>query len=51
MTVTEFGFCPRCEERKELVMNSGGMLQCHSCGNMNIYESKRAFESAQQDRE
>lgn len=49
MTVTEFGYCPRCEERKELVMNSGGMLQCHSCGAMDIYDSKTAFEAAKQE--
>lgn len=44
MTVTEFGYCPKCDDRKELVMTGAGVLACHSCGNLNVYDSKEKYK-------
>jgi len=47
MSVTEFGWCPKCDDRKELVMTSAGVFACHSCGSVDVYDSKQAMEDAQ----
>lgn len=46
---TEFGYCPHCKDRKELVPNSAGTLQCHSCGAIDVYKNKKAYERARKE--
>lgn len=39
MTTTEHGYCPKCDERVELVPYTGitqTVLGCHKCGNLDI---------------
>lgn len=52
MTVTQYGWCPRCNDRRELVPQDAGgfnVLACHACGVLDIYESKRAYEQSRED--
>lgn len=52
MTVTQFGYCPNCDERhKELVPVAGGTLACHSCGAVGVYDSKERYEEMIEDGE
>lgn len=45
MTTTEFGYCPKCDEdHVELTMTTAGMLACHRCGNIDVYDSREAFD-------
>ena len=44
MTLTQFGYCPTCDRRRELVMTSPGVVACHSCGGVNVYDSRETFE-------
>lgn len=46
MSATEFGYCPHCEGRKELVMTEAGVLACHACGALDIYTNKQAYEDS-----
>lgn len=46
MTLTQYGWCPRCDARRELVMTSAGVLACHSCGSLNVYDTREAMEEA-----
>lgn len=48
MTLTQFGYCRKCDEdRVELVPVAGGVLACHKCGNINVYDSRQEFEATQ----
>jgi hypothetical protein len=49
MTTTRFGYCSECDQRRELVMTSPGAFACHSCGNVDVYESKAAFDDARRE--
>lgn len=49
MTVTQFGYCPRCDKRHvELTPMDGGVLGCHKCGNVMVYDSKEKYEERQE---
>lgn len=48
-TLTEYGWCPTCEDRRELMMTSAGVFACHACGNVNVFESQDAMMEAQAD--
>lgn len=50
MPAPEFGFCPQCEKRRELVMNEVGFLQCHACNSMDIYDSRQEYEDEMERR-
>ena len=45
-TTTEFGYCPHCDiEHVELVpLGDSGVLGCHKCEALDVWESKEAFE-------
>jgi len=46
VSVTEYGYCPKCDiDRVELTMTTAGVLACHKCGNVDIYESRSAFKN------
>ncbi|WP_178917703.1 hypothetical protein [Natronomonas gomsonensis] len=49
MSLTQHGFCPTCDDRRELVMTSPGVLACHSCGNVDVYENRDDYEKVQND--
>lgn len=52
MTVTEYGYCQHCDERKvELIMTTAGVLACSQCEAVNVYETKEAYEKAVEKRE
>lgn len=46
-SLTEYGYCPRCEHRRELVMTSAGVLACHACESVDVYDSKAEYEEAE----
>ena len=46
MSTTDFGFCPKCESRKELVMTAEGVLSCHVCGSLRIYKNQKEYEES-----
>lgn len=51
MSLTEFGYCPKCDARRELVMTSAGVFACNVCDNLNIYSSKAEFEKMKEEAE
>ncbi|WP_178915167.1 hypothetical protein [Natronomonas gomsonensis] len=44
MSLTQFGFCPNCKGRRELVMTSPGSVACHDCGAVDVFESREQYE-------
>lgn len=48
MTLTPFGFCGHCEHRRELVMTEAGVLACHVCDSMDVYDDREDYEAAQE---
>lgn len=52
MTVTEFGYCPHCDQKVELVPQGGphSPLACHKCGAIDVYDNRAAYEHAQEER-
>lgn len=47
MPAPPYGYCPHCEHRRELVPTEAGVLACHACDALDVYESKQAYEDAQ----
>lgn len=43
-----YGYCPHCEHRRELVPTEAGVLKCHACDAVDVYNSKKQYEEAQE---